>query len=652
MTNNLHALYRALGAEPTCADAELRSAFRSAIKRWHPDLNPNDPIAAAKTVELNSAYKALLQYRQASGQGSGLVEPTTWPAGFHFGSAAYFATQAGPIDIQQITGLKSDLYRAWTYFQSSPDDTTRALRLIHAAFRADRPEVVSELLANRLLIDSALLLRDLVGDESARETLLQWAACILAPGRGIILEDLNASDITTEEVGYRLKSYHYELGTHSSLPPASRIQHLRRIIELGFELGYVYKLLAETYHEIGDDDAARDYLHHAFAIDPQLMGAKTISRALGFLTDDPSAATRSRASTLAASRAYPYWRTNQLPSPHEVRQWAHSGDWNTVCRFADVRAYSPNLISRSRVMLRQMALSLGACSEAWAASALERLLDCSYPDVQKPCTLSLARIGNQASIRALEGLDPRWPDGELCRDQAIAYLTARLDLAASGGDRLGEGPSRTAKLNQAMGRARRAFDDEAYGLARAVLEYALPYLHQGTRDYFDSLLLLAESCAEMGDENRALELTKDGTPLFPESLRGKLIEQMFQWFWVDLGLTDYNRREYDPSLDHDYVMGIHCGRYLVETATELEPALTHTHRLTRWLDLLGAGHIAETLRGCIRRAAPGTRFVDRYGGYHEYYRINQGPILERALAVQYQELPGIVQEKLESLLGQ
>ena len=66
-----------------------------------------------------------------------------------------------------------------------------------------------------------------------------------------------------------------------------RIEHLKAIVNLGFELGYVYKLLAESYHEIGDNDVAKAHLQKALAIDPNLSGAKKISKALGLLVAEP-----------------------------------------------------------------------------------------------------------------------------------------------------------------------------------------------------------------------------------------------------------------------------------------------------------------------------------------------------------------------------
>lgn len=48
--------YSVLGVSPDASAEEIKNAYRRLAKRYHPDLNPNDAVAAQRMNEINEAY--------------------------------------------------------------------------------------------------------------------------------------------------------------------------------------------------------------------------------------------------------------------------------------------------------------------------------------------------------------------------------------------------------------------------------------------------------------------------------------------------------------------------------------------------------------------------------------------------------------------
>ena len=78
--------YEVLGIQRGATDDEIKKAYRAKCKRWHPDLNPNDPTAEEHFKEVQAAYDG---YQQGYSQQDGDWDFGFDPFGFGFGFGGY-----------------------------------------------------------------------------------------------------------------------------------------------------------------------------------------------------------------------------------------------------------------------------------------------------------------------------------------------------------------------------------------------------------------------------------------------------------------------------------------------------------------------------------------------------------------------------------
>ena len=73
--------YKVLGVSPNASDDEIKRAYRTLAKKYHPDLNPGDKEAARKMQEVNAAYEQIKdpdkfrQQQTSGGYGGGYYDP-------------------------------------------------------------------------------------------------------------------------------------------------------------------------------------------------------------------------------------------------------------------------------------------------------------------------------------------------------------------------------------------------------------------------------------------------------------------------------------------------------------------------------------------------------------------------------------------------
>jgi len=88
--------YKVLGVTPNSTDEEVKAAYRTLAKKYHPDTYANNPLAdlaAEKMKEINGAYDQITKMRSGSGRGgndsNGYASDESYTSGEGYSSSRF-----------------------------------------------------------------------------------------------------------------------------------------------------------------------------------------------------------------------------------------------------------------------------------------------------------------------------------------------------------------------------------------------------------------------------------------------------------------------------------------------------------------------------------------------------------------------------------
>lgn len=101
--------YTVLGVSENATDDEIRAAYRRLAKKYHPDLNPNDPSAASKMNDVNVAYDQIKTAEKREAYRNETKKQSYQQAGYGYDPwQSYYRTGQGYYGGSYTGGQKSE----------------------------------------------------------------------------------------------------------------------------------------------------------------------------------------------------------------------------------------------------------------------------------------------------------------------------------------------------------------------------------------------------------------------------------------------------------------------------------------------------------------------------------------------------------------
>lgn len=99
----MNEYYRTLGVQPGASQDELKKAYRSLAKKYHPDLHPGDHIAEDRFKDINEAYEVLSDPDKRK-EYDAKQQTTQHRQAQNKAKSATRTPQGGPVDFSRMQG--------------------------------------------------------------------------------------------------------------------------------------------------------------------------------------------------------------------------------------------------------------------------------------------------------------------------------------------------------------------------------------------------------------------------------------------------------------------------------------------------------------------------------------------------------------------